>query len=248
MSEKNSRTNSVDNNTIFSDTQSTRTDQNLLMIQDETFNNSTEENRPSVVEPPTSADTTFNSPRPTSMRENIILIPEKEKEIPKIIFVELPNGLKGRLKRSNSRIETDVNSVSFLNMPKLQKKTEPQEVQKPTEELVDELEDVPPTLEELESNKVAEIDENEQEKQPENNTQDNSENKEKLEEKPKTQTSQEEIPIETEKKIVKIEIKDAPPIKKEKSNDQIIYVNDRERTKKQWWFWPSNYIRLVYSF
>jgi hypothetical protein len=245
MSEKNSRTNSVDN-TIFSETQSTRTDQNLLMIQEETFNNSTEENRPSVVEPPTSADTTFNSPRPTSMKENIILIPEKDdKEIPKIVFVELPNGLKGRLKRSNSRIETDINSVSFLNIPKLQKNPEPQEmIEKPTEELV---EDIPPTLEELDSTKVAEVNENEEENQTENNKQDNSESKEKFEyNEPKTQTSQEEIPIGTEKKNVKIEIKDEPktaPIKKEKTNDQIIYVNDRERTKKQWWFWPSNYIR-----
>ena len=86
----------------------------------------------------------------------------------------------------------------------------------------EEEEEVQEEKEEEDENKK-EVEKQKQTVEDDNINNSNEENQIKIEEKPK---SAEEI------------LK-----KKEKTNDQIIFVNDRARTKKQWWFWPSNYIR-----
>eukprot|EP01080_Neovahlkampfia_damariscottae_P010718 gene10718-3338_t len=197
------------------DTLSTKTEQNLLGVQDGSYETNSEDRRSAVIdEPEASIDNiTFNSPNSSAILEQETLTLVKSKEIlektskPKIVTVELENGFKGRLKRSNSRIETDLSALKILEKPKIN-------IQETEVELQDTKEE-----EKIEENENKQ-DDSEKQKQPV----DNYKNE-------KT----EEIKISPEDLIKS----------KERTKDQIIFVNDRQRTKKQWWFWPSNYIRTT---
>ena len=214
------------------DTMSTKTEQNLLPGNEVGgYETNSEDRKSTVIEEPSIDNTTYNSPTSSTREpETSNLIKTNETIIEgvskiEIVSVNLANGFKGRLKRSNSRIETDLSNLSFLEKPTpkitIQEIIEDKELENIKNEKEEE-EEVQEEKEEEDENKK-EVEKQKQTVEDDNINNSNEENQIKIEEKPK---SAEEI------------LK-----KKEKTNDQIIFVNDRARTKKQWWFWPSNYIR-----